>query len=231
MNQMLAAMLFAALGAVAPEAADPLAESTCEPEIAALAASCDLIDQGVLTKTVRYALYRLSDGESDGGVYDAPPYDCTGIALFEGEAADPFWFGDGYMGESWFKAPIVVDRQDGGQMIIVRRTYTGTASLIVDYVFVEDDESFRAIAPTYDPEADGGVIRDLAGRLPDGLAIWKGVAIDYETMSGRSSLWRPDDANCCPTGGIVDFKLQLNEDRTALVVEDFVIIANAETTE
>lgn len=222
----VAAVLLLALAGVSP-LSDEGAPPECPPEIAAQADLCAVLDAAELAPGFRYELYRLADAEFDGGLFDAAPYRQTGVALYLGEAIDPFWFGANLPGESWFDAPILVETADFGALIVIRRKFVGTAALIVDYVFVAEQGQLRALEPTYDPETDRGVIRDLADLLPDGLAIWKGVAIDYETLSGRSALWRPEDANCCPSGGTLDFSLRFNDDRTALVVRDFRIIADA----
>jgi len=59
---------------------------------------------------------------------------------------------------------------------------------------------------------------DLARRLPAGLAVWQGVRIDYDQLSARTPLWRPNDGNCCPTGGAARLDFSLEGDR--LVLED-----------
>jgi hypothetical protein len=53
--------------------------------------------------------------------------------------------------------------------------------------------------------------------LPEGLEIWKGVAFDFSNpWSGyvaRTSLWRSDDGNCCPTGGSAEIGLEIEGDK------------------
>ena len=58
----------------------------------------------------------------------------------------------------------------------------------------------------------------LAGvELPEDLEIWKGVSFDFSNpWSGyiaRTSLWRPDDGNCCPSGGsaVISLEIQGNK--------------------
>ena len=52
--------------------------------------------------------------------------------------------------------------------------------------------------------------------LPEDLEIWKGVAFDFSNpWSGyvaRSGLWRPDDGNCCPSGGSAVISLEIEGD-------------------
>lgn len=52
--------------------------------------------------------------------------------------------------------------------------------------------------------------------LPEELEIWKGVAFDFSNWSGytaRSSLWRPEDANCCPSGGEALISLEIEDNK------------------
>lgn len=53
----------------------------------------------------------------------------------------------------------------------------------------------------------------LAARfVPQGTGIWKGSSFDLMTLQWRSGLWRPLDANCCPSGGTLFIQFRLNED-------------------
>jgi len=54
-------------------------------------------------------------------------------------------------------------------------------------------------------------------RLTPGHGIWKGVVVDLQAFTARSSVWRDGDGNCCPSGGEVEVKLTL-KGRT-LVIE------------
>jgi uncharacterized protein YecT (DUF1311 family) len=58
--------------------------------------------------------------------------------------------------------------------------------------------------------------KDLAARLPRGLAVWKGIWPDYRTMSATTGLYRSKDANCCATGGSAEVKLRLERDRLVI---------------
>jgi hypothetical protein len=60
-------------------------------------------------------------------------------------------------------------------------------------------------------------LRDLARRLPKGLAVWKGVYSDYVKMKAETPLWRVDvDGNCCPSGGGAKIDLQWQGDHIAV---------------
>jgi hypothetical protein len=60
-------------------------------------------------------------------------------------------------------------------------------------------------------------LKTIEAQLPDDLEIWKGVQYEFEdTWSGmiaRTRLWRPDDGNCCPTGGSAMITFDIVEDR------------------
>jgi len=58
--------------------------------------------------------------------------------------------------------------------------------------------------------------RDLARRLPKGLAVWKGIYPDYGKMTAETPLWQKGDANCCPTGGRATISLGLKGQRLVL---------------
>ncbi len=62
--------------------------------------------------------------------------------------------------------------------------------------------------------------------LPNGLEIWKGVQYEFEDpwsgVIARTHLWRPDDANCCPTGGSAVINFEIEDDQ--LVVAEVTYI-------
>jgi hypothetical protein len=57
-----------------------------------------------------------------------------------------------------------------------------------------------------------------AARLPHGLRIWHGVDYDFlgDGMGAETALWKPDDANCCPTGGRANLSFAIEGDRLVL---------------
>jgi hypothetical protein len=58
----------------------------------------------------------------------------------------------------------------------------------------------------------------LRARLPDGIDAWHGV--DYylsgDSMGAETELWRPSDANCCPTAGRANLTFVIEGDRLKL---------------
>jgi hypothetical protein len=64
-------------------------------------------------------------------------------------------------------------------------------------------------------------LSELRTRIPAGLEIWKGVWPDLRTMRAEARLYRADDANCCPTGGIARIRLAI---RSKQLMIDSVVI-------
>jgi hypothetical protein len=75
---------------------------------------------------------------------------------------------------------------------------------------------FRFEAGRLTPIELGAWQRELASQLPAGLAVWKGIYPDYETMTAETPVWKEGDGNCCPTGGRALIHLALKDQRIAL---------------
>jgi len=60
----------------------------------------------------------------------------------------------------------------------------------------------------------------LGAFLPAGLEVWKGVQYSIDRWSdgvvARTPLWRPDDANCCATGGSALITFTIADDRLVI---------------
>lgn len=56
-------------------------------------------------------------------------------------------------------------------------------------------------------------LRELGQRLPRGTSVRAGVAPEAETMSARVPLYRRDDADCCPSGGVANVELGVAKGR------------------
>jgi len=50
-------------------------------------------------------------------------------------------------------------------------------------------------------------------RVPPDLAAWKGVWPDLHTMRAEALLYRSNDANCCPSGGVARVRLSIRAKR------------------
>jgi hypothetical protein len=57
---------------------------------------------------------------------------------------------------------------------------------------------------------------DLGKRIPPGLELWKGVWPDLHTMRAEAMLYRSNDANCCPSGGIARIRFSIRAKKFVL---------------
>jgi hypothetical protein len=57
--------------------------------------------------------------------------------------------------------------------------------------------------------------------IPAGLETRKGAWPEIRTMRAETGLYRPGDANCCPTGGVVRARLAIRSNR--FVIESLEI--------
>jgi hypothetical protein len=58
--------------------------------------------------------------------------------------------------------------------------------------------------------------KELAKKLPPDLGTWNDMWPDLDTLTTDGSLWRPDDAHCCPSGGTVHVQLGIVDNRFVL---------------
>lgn len=56
----------------------------------------------------------------------------------------------------------------------------------------------------------------LSGKLPADTSVRQSASPDLETMHARVNLFHPDDADCCPTGGLADVELELKKEQFAV---------------
>ena len=70
-------------------------------------------------------------------------------------------------------------------------------------------------------------LETLQKRAPKGLGAWKGVYIDYKTLTAATPLWKPTDGNCCPTGGRADLTFRITADAVVLDTAKITLGAKA----
>ena len=58
--------------------------------------------------------------------------------------------------------------------------------------------------------------QELRTKIPAGPQIWKGIWPDLRTMTAETGLYKPTDANCCPTGGRAKIELALENNKFIL---------------
>ena len=202
--------------------APALAQEGCPAALAAdlqrEAPACELMSQGELrsglgNSNVAYRLYRwvptLEDTPSI--LFDSPPYYNTAITLSRagnpGQA--PFWSSYYWQGVAWFETPYFARHAKYGEFLVVPGRVAGTGSFIDDRVLMPTmGRGWVAVrAAPFDPETGDGWLAGLTAHLPPGHGIWKGIRVDYATLTGTTAVWRDGDANCCPSGGEVWFRL------------------------
>ena len=61
----------------------------------------------------------------------------------------------------------------------------------------------------------------LSTILPAGYGVWKGGGLDMKTLTFRSAVWKPSDANCCPTGGAVTLRFRLDRGRLVVIEKNY----------
>jgi hypothetical protein len=96
----------------------------------------------------------------------------------------------------------------GGRALLHLPAYeSGTGDFNRERLFVWDNGRWQDVDVTT-------WLNDLAGRLPAGRGVWKGIFADYATMKADTPVWRKDDG--CPTGGRAELTLALKDERIAL---------------
>ena len=178
------------------------------------------MSQGELRSTlgnadVAYRMYRwvptLNDTPSI--VYDSAPYYNTAVtlSLADNPGQPPFWSSHYWQGVGWFETPHLARHAKYGEFLVVPGRFTGTGSLVEDHVFMPTaGRGWTPIrAAAFDPETGQGWLAALIAKLPPGHGIWKGIRVDYVTLTGTTAVWRDGDGNCCPSGGELWFRLRI----------------------
>lgn len=170
-------------------------------------------------QSLYYGLYRflvwLPEDLADTSRYVLEPdhpFNHTAAALFAGRPggalAASFWAEATEFALAYFEPPKLIE-SPAGRVLMVPLRITGSASANDDRYFLHDGGGWVRL----DTQA---WLEDLAQRLPEGHAVWKGIVLDFERMRAESPVWREGDANCCPTGGWVDVEFAL-EGRTLTI--------------
>ena len=167
--------------------------------------ACTVVQSGSLSDEYRYALYAVRDPVMQDTAFTAPTP--NGVALFR--RAGDRWALDWTESPidytiAEYQEPVLVERQD--TILLIPVSVFGTGFYREDRFFLKRDTAWIAI------DAESWV-EDLKRRVPAGLEIWKGLAIDPASMTVTTDFWRPGDANCCPTGGSATAQLELRGTR------------------
>jgi hypothetical protein len=150
-------------------------------------------------------MWQLQDGFTEEDGKTAGYVLLTGVARLRAEA----WGREGV----WYAPPKI--------LWIADQAFIGVAGAMAGTGAFNADALYRFTPGADHPltEIDNQTWRDveLPALLPPGLEIWKGVAFNYDVLIARTSLWRPSDANCCPSGGEATLSFEIVDDRLVLV--------------
>jgi hypothetical protein len=141
------------------------------------------------------------------------------VIVFRSEPADPDMLTPIAVANAHYESLAVYDAprvfsSPQGKLLLIPGGYQGTAHFNASSLYRYDPSSLREV----DLTAWEG---QVSARLPQGLEIWKGIYPDYATMTAITSLWRPTDSNCCPTGGLAKIRLGFDDDK--LVVREVAV--------
>lgn len=125
----------------------------------------------------------------------------AGLILFavDGDTLSPIGWSFEAAG---FEPPVIFQREDG--LYVAAAGYQqGSGSANADVLYRFDNDRWIEIELESWRTA-------LDAQMPAGLGVWKGVDYRWPELRARSSVWRDEDANCCPTGGraVMDFTVE-----------------------
>lgn len=84
------------------------------------------------------------------------------------------------------------------------------------------DEAYWWFGPDGPVRIDIESIPDvLPSLLPAGYEVRKGAGLNMKTLTFQRSVWKPGDANCCPTGGAVTLRFQLDRGRLVVIGKNY----------
>jgi hypothetical protein len=182
--------------------------------------ACQLLAEGQLVSSLAnadltYRLYRwvsATEGEPSP-LADHQPYNNTAVTISraDGPGQPPFWSAHYWPGTAWFETPYLARHPEYGEFLVVPSRYAGTGGFTEDHVFMPSQTHgwTRIRSAAFDPETGKGWLDGLKAGLPPGHGIWKGIRVDYTTLTGTTAVWRDSDANCCPSGGELWFRLRI----------------------
>ena len=211
-------LALAATFIAAPATAREICPAALVRDMAAEAPACRLVAKGRLNsargnEAVAWRLYRwMSTLEEPSGLEDEPPYNQNAVTLsLAARPGDPPFFEAHYwMDVAWFEPPYLATNPDYGEILVVPGRYAGTGGFIEDRVFLPDDaKRWIEIGGGVNAENGTGWPDGLKAYLPPGHGLWKGILVDYATLTGVTAVWREGDANCCPSGGEIAFRLHI----------------------
>lgn len=163
---------------------------------------CAVPASGILREGGTTILWQFQSGASDS--------DGVGMGAMLWDASGPGKLRlIGWTFEGYFLEMPRFDPERG--LLWVAGYMAGTGQANADMLFQKRGDRWIEIEMTSWRDA-------LDPRLPDGLGVWKGVEYDFLDggMSADARLWKPSDANCCPTGGRANLGFVIEGERLRL---------------
>lgn len=162
-----------------------------------------------------YALYCLGEPLPEQG-----PHHCTvsGMALFaqrQDTGVVEMFHEHAADSDSYFSAPFISTDEDA-TLLVLPVSISGTGNFNDNDYFIRQ-QSHWVLMDTESWQAD------LNQYIPAGLEILKGVEPNIASMAASANLYRPGDANCCPSGGTAVIDLGIAGNR--LTVKSVEIVA------
>jgi len=166
-----------------------------------------------------YALYCLIPGYAEEGSscrsdeFSASYHRTRGLAVFsrapEAEDLTLLWTrADPEVGLLIYARPELIENTFGTLLILpIRLDGTGGGNES-EYYLRQGDAWRRLDSQSW--------LEELSKRIPEELGIWHGVWPDLRTMTATTGLYRANDASCCPTGGELQIRLEVRDDRLAI---------------
>ena len=174
-----------------------------------LLANCETLKGGYLSAPGRPRIYwQIQEGGPDENAASA------GFTLFvEADASliPIFWAAEA----NAYQAPVVFWAGDGADPIIaIAGIMEGNGNQNADALFRWTNGPQMLV-----PIQTGTWIGAAPDPLPADLWIKKGLAFNYNPsglLTAVASLWRPEDGDCCPTGGSANMIFSVRDDTLVL---------------
>ncbi|HEY3814641.1 MAG TPA: hypothetical protein VGL66_15580 [Caulobacteraceae bacterium] len=154
------------------------------------------------SSTLWYQLQGPPDGDKDDFTRGVVVFEAAGAGMLRPR----LW---NFLEGGYLDQPEIV-KSSAGELLWLPATDDGTGVFNEDLLYHQVAGHWRDIdLQTWK--------NDLAKRLPKDRQVWKGVPYQFGRMRTTTGLWRPDDGNCCPTGGQAAVTFKIAGDKLEIV--------------
>jgi len=106
-------------------------------------------------------------------------------------------------------ADVFQTQSPDGLLLVLQATEVGSAYEDASNVYLRVSENWRQI------NTRGWTLG--GDDVPTGLNVSRGWNYDWSNLSATTQLYRPEDGNCCPTGGTIRAHFSINDDQLVLL--------------